>query len=195
VVKLYAAKHNPFVYFANVQANTDPKNGYGNVVDFSALYGDLRSGKVPNYSFIAPNQCNDQHGRGNAGAFCNFDPSDDGSQSGLNPALIILGDNMVGRLVNAIHTSPAWNKGHNAIVLLWDENDYSYAPNVNQVIAVVDTNYGFHQVQSGQRYNHFSLLKSLESGFELPCLNHACDSNVPVMSDLFGAGRHEVEKQ
>jgi len=195
VVKLYAAKHNPFVYFANVQANTDPKNGYGNMVDFNTLYGDLRSGKVPSYSFIAPNQCNDQHGRGNAGAFCNYDPSSDGTQSGLNPALILLGDNTVGRLVGAIHSSPAWNKGHNAIVLLWDENDYSYAPNTNQVIAVVDTNYGFHQLQSGQRYNHFSLLKSLESGLELPCLNHACDSNVPVMSDLFGIARHEAEKK
>jgi phosphatidylinositol-3-phosphatase len=35
----------------------------------------------------------------------------------------------------------------------------------------------------------FSLLKSMESGFRLPCLNHACDGNVKVMSDLFGDGR------
>jgi hypothetical protein len=34
----------------------------------------------------------------------------------------------------------------------------------------------------------FSLLKSSESGFKLPCLNHACDKNVAVMSDLFGKG-------
>jgi len=39
---------------------------------------------------------------------------------------------------------------------------------------------------SGQPYNHFSLLKSLEAGFGLPCLNHACDSNVNVMTYLFG---------
>ena len=42
----------------------------------------------PNYSFIAPNQCNDQHGRGNAGPQCDFDPSTVGTQVGLNPALI-----------------------------------------------------------------------------------------------------------
>lgn len=35
-------------------------------------------------------------------------------------------------------------------------------------------------------YNHFSLLKSIEGGLGLPCLNHAGDSNVNVMSDLFG---------
>ena len=61
-------------------------------------------------------------------------------------------------------------------------------PNVNQVILVVDTNYGDHGVQSAKRYTHFSLLKSLEAGFGLPCLNHACDESVKVMSDLFLAG-------
>ncbi len=194
VVKLYAAKHNPFVYFKSVQEGTRRFNSLKNVVDFNALYGDLASGKVPDFSFIAPNQCNDQHGRGNAGAFCNFDPSDDGTQAGLNPALILLGDVAVQRLVTAIHQSPVWREGHNAIVVLWDENDYSLAPNVNQVMLIVDTNYGFHQLASSQRYTHFSLLKSLESGFGLRCLNHACDANVNVMSDLFGAGRRDAQK-
>jgi hypothetical protein len=30
------------------------------------------------------------------------------------------------------------------------------------------------------------LLRSLEAGFGLPCLNHACDDDVKVMRDLFG---------
>jgi len=33
-------------------------------------------------------------------------------------------------------------------------------------------------------------LKSLEAAFGLPCLNHACDSDVKVMSDLFGEEHH-----
>jgi len=70
--------------------------------------------------------------------------------------------------------------------ILWDENNYSTAPNSNQVLLIVDTNYGVHGVQSGTRYTHFSLLRSLEAGFGLPCLNHACDANVQVMTDLFG---------
>jgi hypothetical protein len=191
LVNLYAAKHNPFVYFKSVQDGKDPRNSLNNTVGFEALYGDLASGHVPSLSFIAPNQCNDQHGRGNAGAFCNFDPVSDGSQAGLNPALIYLGDVTVQRLVTAIHKSPAWREGHNAIVLLWDENDYSTAPNINQVLLTVDTNYGSHGTPSGKFYTHFSLLKSLESGFKLPCLNHACDQNVSVMSDLFSGGRDD----
>jgi hypothetical protein len=40
-------------------------------------------------------------------------------------------------------------------------------------------------VHSNVYYNSFSLLKTLEGGFRLPCLNHACDNDVKVMSDLF----------
>ncbi len=191
VVKLYAAKHNPFVYFRSVQEGGNPRNSFNNSVAFdgaNGLYADLASGNIPSLAFIAPNQCNDQHGRGNAGAFCNFDPISDGSQAGLNPALIYQGDVTVQRLVTAIHKSPAWREGRNAIVLLWDENDYSTAPNTNQVLLTVDTNYGTHGQASGRFYTHFSLLKSLESAFRLPCLNHACDANVQVMTDLFSGG-------
>ncbi len=188
IVNLYAVKHNPFAYFRNIQENMNPLNGLGNTVDFqgaNGLYANLATGNVPTFSFIAPNQCHDMHGQGNAGPFCAYDPNDDGTQAGLNPALIIYGDTTVQRLVNAIHSSPVWNNGNSAIVLLWDENDYSLAPITNQVVLVVDTNYGKHGTPSGKGYTHFSLLKSIESGLGLPCLNDACGAAVPVMTDLF----------
>lgn len=177
VQKLYAVKHNPFVYFANVQENNDPNNGLNNIVGFdglNGLYGDLRSGKVPSLLFIAPNQCHDMHGIPNGGPFCGYEP---------NPTLVQMGDASVKQLVTAIKHSKVWKEGNNAIVVLWDENDYSAVP--NQVVTIVETNYGVKGVQSNQPYNHFSLLKTLEAGFGLPCLNHACDANVHVMSDMF----------
>jgi hypothetical protein len=189
LLKLYAAKHNPFVYFKSVQDGNNPHNSLANVVGFeghSGLYDDLASGHVPDLAFIAPNQCNDQHGRGNGGSQCAFDPVTDGSQAGLNPALIYVGDLTLRTLVAAIHRSPAWKQGRNAIVTVWDENDYSFSPNLNQVLTIVDTNYGPHGVQSSKYYTHFSLLRTLEGGFRLPCLNHACDSTTATMSDLFG---------
>jgi len=187
IVALYAAKHNPFVYFKNQQGTA----GYANMVDFDGplgLYADLQnSATQPSFSFIAPNQCNDQHGRGNAGPFCNFDPTDNGTQAGLNPALIYRGDVTVQKIVNAIHGSPGWHVGKNAIVVVWDENDYSTVPETNKVMLIVDTNYGTGGKRSAVQYTHFSLLKTLEAAFGLPCLNHACDANVNVMSDLFAA--------
>ncbi len=195
LISLYAVKHNPFVYFRSVQEGLNPENSFKNVAGFEGshgLFSDLASGHVPDFSFIAPNQCNDQHGRGNAGPACDFDPSTLGTQVGLNPALIRIGDLTIQTLVKAIHDSPAWKDGRSAIVVLWDENDYSATPNVNQVLTVVDTNYGEQGVQSSQFYTHFSLLKSIEAGLGLPCLNHACDANVKVMSDLFaGDRRHD----
>jgi phosphatidylinositol-3-phosphatase len=160
IVFLYAAKHNPFVYFRSVQEGDQPGSDLSNVVGFdgwNGLYADLGSGNVPMFSFIAPNQCNDQHGRGNAGPFCNYDPNDNGTQAGLNPALMQLGDIAVKRIVNAIKQSPVWKLGRNAIVIVWDENDYSVAPNTNNVLLIVDTNYGSHGVQSATAYNHFAL--------------------------------------
>jgi phosphatidylinositol-3-phosphatase len=189
IVQLYASKHNPFVYFQDVQHGTDPLVSYANMSALDGLHGlwsDLGSGKVPNFSYIVPNQCNDQHGRSNGTAFCGFDPDDNGTQAGLNPALIILGDQAVQKLVEAIHGSPVWKQGHNAIVVIWDENDYAVQPIINQVVAIVDTNYGFHKLRSGEFYTHFSLLRSIEGGFGLPCLNHACDSTTKIMADLFG---------
>jgi len=192
IVALYAAKHNPFVYFRSTQEGQNPNNGPANSVDFEGqhgLFADLQTLDMPAFSFIAPNQCNDQHGRGNAGPFCNYDPTDNGTQAGLNPALIYRGDVEVQKLVTAIKQSPSWNLGKNAIVVVWDENDYSTAPNTNQVMLIVDTNYGVGGRQSANRYTHYSLLKTLEAGFGLPCLNHACDANVAVMGDLFGGAQ------
>lgn len=123
LIKLYAAKHNPFVYFRSVQEG-EPGLTLNHVAGFEGRHGlfeDLESGHVPQFSFIVPNQCNDQHGRPNAGPACDFDPNDNGSKQGLNPAVIYLGDLTLRNLVKAIHRSPTWQEGRNAIVVLWDD--------------------------------------------------------------------------
>jgi hypothetical protein len=187
VVYLYAVKHNPFAYFASVQEGRNRDLSLERVASFEGqhgLYADLKTGHVPDLAFIAPNQCEDMHGRGNGTAFCNFDADDNGTQTGLNPSLILQGDLAVQRIVTAIKASPTWSDSRSAIVILWDENDYSRITS-NQVVAIVDTNYGDHGVQSARFYDHYSLTKTLDGAFRLPCLNHACDAGVEVMSDLF----------
>jgi phosphatidylinositol-3-phosphatase len=187
VVYLYAVKHNPFVYFASVQEGRDRALSLERTVSFEGpkgLYADLKEGSVPDFAFIAPNQCNDQHGRGNGTAFCNYDADDNGTQTGLNPSLILEGDLTVQRIYTAIKASRAWQESRSAIVILWDENDYSTIT-PNQVVLIVETNYGPHHIRSTKFYDHYSLTKTLDGAFRLPCLNHACDAGVEVMSDLF----------
>jgi len=199
VVQTYAAKHNPFVYFKNVQEGYQWNNSLHNVVGFDGprgLYADLGSGDVPSLAFIAPSQCHDDHGRGNGDSFCAYDGATDGTQLNLNPGLIQQGDVTIQKLVEGIKSSPVWHEGRTAIVIVWDENDYSgvssqptglFPPqNQNSVVLTVETNCDKTGIQSSKYYNSFSLLRTLEAGFGLPCLNHACDSGVSVMSDLFG---------
>lgn len=172
--KLYAVKHNPFVYFADVQNGSNHKLSLTQVVDFHQLFADLKSGRVPNYSFIVPNQCHDQHGRGS---------SEMGTGCSVDQNAIAQGDAALSILITAIKNSPVWTKGNNVIVTVWDENDYSSLP--NQVVAIVDTNYARGGRTSNVKYNHFSLLKTVEAGFGLPYINHAADLNVKLMKDLF----------
>ena len=197
---LYAVKHNPFAYFKSVQEDDPRNNGVSNMVGFDGprgLYADLATGDLPSLAFIAPNQCNDQHGKGGESAYCAGDPGSDGLQAGLNPGLIQQGDVTIQRLVEAIKASPTWHEGRNAIIIVWDENDYSgitdalppgtlFPPqNQNKVVLTVEMNHHTKGVQSSNYYNSFSLLRSMEAAFGLPCLNHACDKGVAVMSDLF----------
>ncbi len=213
IVNQYAVKHNPFAYFRSVQEGFFPGNSLRNTVGFDGtdgLYADLASGDVPSLAFIVPNQCDDQHGRGNGDRFCQFDQGTeafggltDGTQVGLNAGLSAQADDTLNRIVTGIKSSQAWRHGNNAIVIVWDENDYSGLQNTlpantlypvqnqNEVVLTVETNGRFDRggVQSKQFYSSYSLLKSMEAGFRLPCLNHACDSNVAVMSDLFGSDR------
>ena len=173
--KLYAVKHNPFVYFANIQQGTNPQLSLKRVVDFHQLFVDLKSGHVPNYSYIVPNQCHDQHGRG---------PTEMGTGCSVDQNAIAQGDAALSILIPAIKNSPAWKEGNNVIVTVWDENDYSSLP--NNVLAIVDTNYATGGKTSNVKYNHFSLLKTIEAGFGLQYINHAADPNVKLMTDLFG---------
>ena len=198
---LYAVKHDPFAYFLNIEQGHQWNNSTKNIVPFDGprgLYADLATGNLPSFSYIVPNQCDDQHGKGGESAYCAADPGSNGLQAGLNPGLIQQGDVTIERLVEGIKASPVWKQGKSAIVIVWDENDYSGintaipptmkfpSQNQNRVVLTVETNYSKNGVQSQTFYNSFSLLRSIEAAFGLPCLNHACDPTVNAMSDLFG---------
>jgi hypothetical protein len=182
VQKLYAVKHNPFVYFADVQSGEIPALSLERVKDFDGphgLWADLQTGDVPNLAFIVPNQCHDQHGYVSGGT-----PICSTATEAEEQLLLAQGDAEVRKLVNGIKASRAWREGRNAIVLVWDENDYSNA--ANRVVMLAETNYAPNGQVDATVYDHFSLLRTIEAGFGLPCLNHACDLTSKVMNPMFG---------
>jgi hypothetical protein len=183
IQKLYAVKHNPFVYFENVESGSNSALSLDQVVDFdgpNGLWANLTDDdQVPDFSFIVPNQCHDMHGFVSGGtAICSA-----GNPTETN-LTIQQGDAEVSKLVNGIKASKVWRHGRNAIVVIWDENDFSNA--VNRVVFLVEANYAANGAVSSVPYDHFSLLRTLEAGFGLSCLNHACDDTSLVMNDVFG---------
>jgi phospholipase C len=187
--KLYASKHNPILNFlayygpSNPPTSPDTLDGgswtpnatqraeLNKMVPDTQLATDLATGNVPNFSFIVPDQCHDMHGTGSCP-----------SASALNQE----GDAYVAQTVNAIMSSAIWQRGNNAIVITWDENDYTaldcntsvqVASNGCQVPTIVVANHGPRGVQYAVAANHYSLLLSIEDAFGLGCLQQACPSS------------------
>jgi hypothetical protein len=213
-VKLYASKHNPFLnflaYYGPAPTSPDAADGGSwtpNAAQQAELskevplddasvgfVADLNSGNVPNFSYIVPDQCHDMHGIGGY-------TSSDGVNCGNNIALFKAGDAYVNTLVSEIQSSNVWKQGNNAIVITWDENDFTAAdcPPADvtvatlgcQVPTIVIANHGPHHVQYDMPANHYSLLLTIEDAFGLGCLNQACPdsgSNVKPMTPLFANG-------
>jgi len=198
--KLYAVKHNPFPYVAEIQA--DP-NQFAKQVPIEQLFGDLGSGQVPAFSYIVPDQCRDMHGLSNPLAPCGgaFDTDDNDVKRG---------DDETAWLVNGIMGSRAWRQGRNAIFIVFDEGNgpltCSYNPDTgvdtapgsllpgadcyapanfnDKVVLIVITNYGVRGVQDSRFQSHYSLLKTIEAAFGLPYLGHAADATTNTLAPL-----------
>ncbi len=176
---LYKSKHNPFLNFTSMQ--NDPTE-LAKMVPDTQLFVDLATNKVPNFSFIVPDQCHDMHG---------ISECSDGTQ------LIQMGDNYVGSVVTAIMASQSWKNGNNAIVVTWDEDDFQPSnlgccdanPGGGGIATIVITNHGPRHLQDSTPYNHYSLLQTVEDAFGLGCLQNTCDTvNVKPMTPLFAVG-------
>lgn len=197
---LYAAKHNGFMSFAAVQ--NDPARA-SKIVGFDQLERDLRSGNMPAFAHIVPNQCNDMHGisEPNVPADC--------TKAG-SAALIARGDAAVARLVEHIQAASFWSGPDNsAIVITWDEDSKPRDPADRQgccgfdpasaanfggghIPTIVITNHGTRGTADDTFYNHYSLLRTVEQAFGIDeYLKHAAGAadGVRTMGPLFAVSR------
>ncbi|WP_430297163.1 alkaline phosphatase family protein [Sinomonas sp. B1-1] len=172
----YAARHNPFVYFAGITGSLDCAK---NDVDLTALSGDLASASTtPAVSFITPNLCHDGHDS----------PCVDGQPGGLVSA-----DAWLKQWVPVITNSSAFTKD-GVLVITFDESDGPQqdasaccgegpGPNAalpgitgmggGRVGALVLSPFTAGGTWSTTPYNHYSLLASIEDLNGLPYLGYA----------------------
>jgi phosphatidylinositol-3-phosphatase len=182
--QLYERKHNPFVSYTDVQSNPARM---ANIVDLSQFSSDLANNTVPNYSWISPDQCHDMHGRAST-------PSDPCDFSQVQ-SLIATGDAFLKSTVSAIMNSQAFN-GNSVIIISWDESDFPFVdtsgccdanPGGGHVVTLTISHSDHAARTSNVAYNHYSMLATIEGGWNLGCLANTCDTaNVTPMSDLVG---------
>ncbi len=153
----YAPKHDPFVYFDDIRTNTARCSA--GVVPYSALASDLKSvSTTPNYAFITPNLCSDMH-----------------------DCSVTTGDNWLKSHLPLMLNSPACTVDKCLLILTWDEDNGSQGNKVLTIFAGSGALTG--GVVSAKTYNHYSLLKTVETIFGLPAQT-SNDSAASAMTDL-----------
>ena len=152
----YATRHNPFLYFAGIVRNQARCAAHD--VPVSQLAADATAGTLPNLSFIVPDTCHDAHD-------CSLSVADTWIKENVGPLL----------------TRPEIID-HGLVVFTFDEAEdgdqrgcceNSRGGRIATWLVGTGITPGVHTTVP---YNHYSLLRTIEDSFGLPCLRHACDA-------------------
>lgn len=186
-VNLYAQKHNPFMYFSDVNSPGNPR--LQRVVPFEKNFdADLAAGTVPAFNWISPDQCHDMHGVSPSSASLIGLPACGYPASGLDHGAIKLGDQFLKDTVSKIMKSRTWQTSNSSIVIAWDENDYSgYSGGPGSPVGeggtvlgggdapllVINSKAGPHKI-SDTRADHYTVLATIERLWHLGCLENSC---------------------
>jgi hypothetical protein len=119
----YAAKHNPQVFFTDSNGGNDPTPANPlsqNYAPLQQLFLDLATNNMADYTWITPNQFNDQH------------TALTGGFQGVtgDAANIKQGDNFLSIIIPVIMASNAY-RDHGAIIIWWDESEQDGTANDN----------------------------------------------------------------
>jgi len=177
---LYVSKHDGIQNFIDDWTTQD----WSRQVPVTELAADLKSGDVPRFGYIVPDECHDMHGdppycldSGNIG---------DPQQQHLDS----VGDAYLGQLVSSITHASFWAKGNNAIFITYDNGDDSAGccdanPGGGLVPLVAITSHGPRGVTDTSPANHYSTLQTIQDALGVGCLQHTCDTkNVRPLTQL-----------
>jgi phosphatidylinositol-3-phosphatase len=162
---LYAAKHDPFLFFQDLTNNNSSASStcIAHQRPYSELATDLANNTVARYNFITPNLCDDMHN----------------TCSPLNDS-IKQGDTWLSNNLPAILNSSAYQNG-GAVFLTWDEAASGDGPIGMVVLSPEGKGNGYN---NALHYTHSSTVRTLEEIFGVsPFLRDA--QNATDLSDLF----------
>jgi hypothetical protein len=154
----YAKKHDPFMYYPSV---ADNPSRCKKVVPETQLSKDLKAGRLPTFSFLAPDLCDDTHD-------CGVDVGDSYLSRTVPPILKALGP-----------------KGF--LVLTYDEGS-SGAHGGGQIPTVIAGPGVKRGAKPSATYNHYSTLRLIDDALRMPRLGHARDAAVKSPGAAFTRG-------
>ena len=161
--RLYAPKHDPFVFFDDVTGKLNPKSAscISHIRPFSQLDSDLQNNTVARYNFITPDLCDDMH-------------------DSCGGSSIAHGDAWLREHVPAILNSTAYRSG-GVLFITWDEAAKGDGPVPMVVLSpFAKGNHYSNKIY----YTHSSTLRTIQEIFGVtPLIRYA--SSAHDLSDLF----------
>ncbi len=103
--------------------------------------------------FVAPNDCNDMH-----------------------DCSVATGDAFLAAFVPTILQSAAYQSGAGLVVITWDEGETRIGGG-GQVATIMISPRSKPAYRSPNAYNHYSVLRTIEDAWGLPCLANSCTAN------------------
>jgi phosphatidylinositol-3-phosphatase len=160
----YAKKHNPFAYY---DAIVRDRARCRRMVGFGQLARDLRADRLPSFSFIVPDLCNDTHD-------CD----------------VAQGDRFLARTVPPLRRQLG---PHGFLVLTYDEGDsdagccgVARGGRIATVVLGPDVRPG---TRDARPVDHYGVLATIERAFGLGRLGAAADPRNGTLAGLFRGGR------
>jgi hypothetical protein len=160
----YLVRHVPSAYYVTELERCPRSQVPLGRIDDGALRKDLDAGKLPAYSFVTPNRCNDMHG----GPTC----------SGDN---IAAGDRWLSRLMPTVERSPDFRSGRLLVIITWDEGS-----DADNHIPTLLVGRGIRGVRLNEPATLCTVLRTTEHVLGLPFLG--CAAAVPPFRASEGAG-------
>jgi acid phosphatase len=144
----YLQRHDPFVYFTDVQNSSSQAS---NVVPFTQFSADLSAGTLPDYSFIVPDANNDAHNCPAGMGTCN------------DTQKLAAADQWLSTNIAPLIASSAFQ--NSLLIIVFDEGDLSDLQNIGgQVAAVIVSPLAKAGYKSTTQYEHASTLRLMLKG-------------------------------
>ena len=174
----YAKKHDPFLYFPAISANPQL---CADVVPFDQFATDLRTGQLPQFVWITPDMAHDMHGGTSDGPATG---ATSGGGAAVDAQNISAADAFLGQLYDELRSSSAWQQD-TRLVVTWDEGGGAQSgahtccggDAVGGHVATVVVGPRVAHGTDGAVYDHYALLRSIETALGLTYLAHAADAS------------------